>query len=340
MIVTNSLTGGGAERSMNIISREMHSRNWPVLLVPINSGSDDLIETTCEVARIERRWKSGTLKTFLSYLKFKEIVKEWRPDYVVLNTDLPEFYAALTPGRQINIVVEHSPFAWSTRRLLGRAIRTILSLRGSTEWVAVSSHLTLWGIREARPVVIQNPIDIGNLQNLTRRETDGSIRRIVFIGRLENPPKNPDIALDLAFKSNLPILFLGTGGMLEMLLETAKDLKVDAEFKGFVRDPWIHLTGNDLLVVPSAWEGDGLVVLEALQKGFPILVSDIKDFRRFGLPELNYCKNTIDFASKVDQFKQSIESLIVDPEVVNGILSERSPQKIVDDWERLLQGQK
>ena len=45
MIVTNSLSGGGAERSMNIVSNEMHMRKWPTILVALNSGPRDLVET-------------------------------------------------------------------------------------------------------------------------------------------------------------------------------------------------------------------------------------------------------------------------------------------------------
>lgn len=340
MIITNSLTGGGAERSMNIISREMHKRGWPVLLVPINSGPNDLIETECSIAKLDRIWKSGAAQTFFSYMKFQKVVREWRPDCLIINTDLPEFYAALTPGKQMKVIVEHSPFAWSTRRSLGRIIRFIFSIRGHTKLVAVSSHLTFWGISDREVTVIQNPIDSMGLSKLVLDNTSGKIKRIVFIGRLENPQKQPNFALEIASNLKIPVLFLGTGGMFEMLQEIANNLHVDAEFAGFVHNPWLYITGGDLIVVPSAWEGDGLVVLEALQRGIPIIVSDIEDFRRFNLPNQNYCGTASDFTKRIKQFDQSIQELIIDSKIVDAILSERSPNKLVDKWEQLLEVQK
>lgn len=37
-IVTNSLTGGGAERAMNLAANALHAAGIQVLLIPINHG--------------------------------------------------------------------------------------------------------------------------------------------------------------------------------------------------------------------------------------------------------------------------------------------------------------
>ena len=44
-IVTNSLSGGGAERAMNLLADNLGKfENFNVMLIPINAGPPDLIQ--------------------------------------------------------------------------------------------------------------------------------------------------------------------------------------------------------------------------------------------------------------------------------------------------------
>jgi glycosyltransferase involved in cell wall biosynthesis len=102
--------------------------------------------------------------------------------------------------------------------------------------------------------------------------------------------------------------------------------------ESFLPNPWSLINPGDVVVVPSLWEGDGLVVLEALHLGVPILVSDIKDLRRLKLPEKNYFH---DLTSCEDQIRTNIfcaTNLSVPPESASGILESRSPQHIYNLW--------
>ncbi len=333
MIVTNSLTGGGAERSMNLVSNELTLRGWPVALVPINESDSDLITPRCEVFPLNRKWQGSVFGTFLSFLKFITIVRSWKPDVLVLNCDLPELYGAFLPKKPNIVVVEHTNHAWFSRKSLGKMIRRTLRFR-QAKWVAVSSHLTIWPDGDLPTKVLQNPLTPS--PNVAQRSgVNPGLKRLIYIGRL-SPEKQPKRMLEIGQRSQTEILIIGDGAMRDFLQEEATRTGIKATFSGYVLNPWALVQQGDLLIVPSAWEGDGLVVIEGMEKRIPVLLSDIPDFRRFGLPEINYCKTEADFVARINQYQEDLGSLVVPEDVTRSILASRSPEIVGEAWENFL----
>jgi len=329
MFVTNSLSGGGAERSMNVVCEELATRSWPVSLVPINLSQPDLVVPNSEVLYVNREWQSGFFGTLVSLFNFVLLVKLWKPEVMVLNCDLPELYGALNPRPCKIIVVEHANPAWSTRSFLGKIIRRILDFRGAN-WVAVSSHLTIWPSGSQPHQIIQNPITpVTKLKRIM--DTGNRLKRIVFIGRL-SAEKQPERILKIAHLTQDKVLIIGEGAMRDFLEREATSNEAKTTFSGFVGNPWSLIKRGDVLIVPSAREGDGLVVIEALQNRIPLLLSDIPDFRRFGLPERNYCKTESDFAKRIHEYRERLSSLIISEEIADSILASRSPKIIGSVW--------
>lgn len=333
MIVTNSIAGGGAERSMNLVSSELTRRHWPVAMVPINSSEPDLITPTCEVFPLNRQWRGGIYGTFVALMKFNRLARSWKPDVVILNTDLPELFGSLLLRNSTLVIIEHSNLAWANRTGFGRIVRKILSLRGGI-WVAVSSHLRIWPGGQSPRAVLQNPLtpSIGSLE---RPDTSPHLQRLIFIGRM-SPEKRPERMLDITAGCGAKVEFIGGGALRESLQSEAASKKLKVTFHGFVHDPWSYVQLGDLLIVPSASEGDGLIVIEAMKRGIPILLSDIPDFRRFALPERNYCKNVEDFIARISRYCEDLNSLVVSDDIAAPILSNRSLDIVGDDWERFL----
>ena len=87
MFVTNSLSGGGAERATNILVNALKNSGIQVSLVAINDGQRDLIEPTCEVFELHREWKGGLVSVFNAYIGIQKAIWRWRPDFLVLNCD-------------------------------------------------------------------------------------------------------------------------------------------------------------------------------------------------------------------------------------------------------------
>lgn len=332
MIVTNSLTGGGAERSMNLVSNELARRSLPIALVPINSSSADQVIPKCEVFPLKRKWSGNLLDTFYALLKFQKLVKMWKPDFIVLNCDLPELFGALVFGKHRLIVLEHARFPWSQRLRLGRFVRKILEDRKAI-WIAVSSHLTIWPNGMNPVYVLQNPLIpvIGSSPHISGHK----IKRLVFIGRL-SPEKRPEMALEISQLTRIESIFIGNGVMLEGLKQTAFKKLTQASFLGHIESPWEEIRSGDLLISTSKSEGDGLVILEAMQRSIPMLLTDISDFRRFGFPENNYCTDAQDFVNRINLHINNLEALTIPESISSVILGGRGLENIGNEWEVLI----
>ena len=330
MFVTNSPSGGGAERATNILVNALHENKVKVSLATINSSEPDLVIPTCETFQIERTWQGGQISVLSAFLKFRKIVKYWKPTHLVLECDLPEFFGSLVSGRFKKRVVLQSSNPWITRLKFGEVIRKRLQNQ-NVIWVAVSNHFNVWCFNSKPDAVISNPMILTGLNVNSQNQINTSINRIFYVGRLSEE-KQPDWVLDIAWKCKLPVVVIGDGNLRNQLEQKSKEMYIEADFKGFVSQPWELLSHGDLLVVPSQYEGDGLVIVEAIARRIPIILNDIPDLRRFDLPDKHYCLSVADFATRVSQFSKSISNLVVLEETTKEILFDRDPNEIAKKW--------
>jgi glycosyltransferase involved in cell wall biosynthesis len=331
VIVTNSLSGGGAERAMNILANELHRLNHEITVIAINSSTPDSITLTCNFIEVGRQWRGSLADTIKSLLKFKKHILRIKPDVVILNCDLPELYGAvISLGTKI-IAVEHVNYPWRNRVLLGKLVRLILRIKKTT-WVSVSDHLKVWPKNYSPARIIYNPISkIGD------GEIRGSspITRLVFMGRLTFQ-KNPELFIEIAHNVKLPALALGDGENRTALVELAKRLSVDLDAPGFRKFPWQEIGDGDLMIIPSRYEGDGLVVIEALQRNVPFIVSNIPEFKRFKLPKINYAANLEEYIEAITVNQDSTSVFQVNSIKAETILNERDVELIGDKWGKLI----
>ena len=337
MFVTNSPSGGGAERATNILVNALHENKVKVSLTTINHSEPDLVIPTCETFQINRKWLGGPISVLAAFLRFRRIVKSWKPSHLVLECDLPEFFGSLINGPFRKIVVLQSSKPWITRLKFGEIVRNRLSNQMAL-WVAVSNHFKVWNLNIEPDVVISNPLLLSKIDEMVQNKVENSIKRIVYIGRLSEE-KQPDWVLDIAQKCNLPLVVIGDGNLRNPLELKSSKLNIDVDFKGFVRQPWKLMSHGDLLVVPSQYEGDGLVVVEAIARRIPILLNDIPDLRRFDLPTQHYCLKVSDYVSRIDEYKCAIGKLVVSEKLTHKILIDRDPAEIAKKWLLVLNDQ-
>jgi glycosyltransferase involved in cell wall biosynthesis len=329
MFVTNSLTGGGAERSMNMVCNELTLRNWNVTLVPVNKSESDLIQLNSAVYPLNRVQNAGLVGTLRAIIKLNIATFKFQPRVIVLNCDAPEFLGLFLVKKVKIVIVQHSSQPWITRQRLGILVRKILSIR-TKYFMAVSDHLSIWPEGETPYQVIANPVS-PNLNDYKFPETN-TLKRIAFIGRMSKE-KQPEIPLEIAKVSGLPVVMIGDGDLKLDLVKHYKKLDSEVHWTGQLREPWESIKEGDVLIIPSAYEGDGLVILEGLQRGVPMLVSDIPDFRRFGFPEINYCVSIEDYYSRLMKHSDDLQSLVVPSEIATNILSKRDIHTLGNQWE-------
>ncbi|ALO46409.1 glycosyltransferase family 4 protein [Pseudohongiella spirulinae] len=101
-----------------------------------------------------------------------------------------------------------------------------------------------------------------------------------FIGRLAFQ-KNPEFLIEVCSKlDSATLVFVGSGPSKDMLVEKAEAMGVSdkVKFLGDVSQEQVHkfLGSIDVLLFPSRYEGFGRTLLEGMQRGVPVIASNIE----------------------------------------------------------------
>ena len=333
LFVVNSFSGGGAENSVMGVTRNLREKGIPVRLCALNRNSpQDLADPSNGLYLLERRWKSGLIATVRNLLMFRRLLVDLRPEILIANCELPELYVALVaPSSSVLGVVEHTSQPWRGRRMLGRLVRTILRLRGAN-WVTVSPTGNKIWLGSNSPLHIPNPIATPH-----KWESDDRSRtEIVFLGRLR-AEKRPQWVIEASIQNKLRVDLFGDGDQREILESKYLNTSSNVQFHGYVTNPWHQISLDSLVVVPSEYEGDGMVVAEAIIRNYSVLLADNSDLRRFNLPDKNYFKDQSELADKLATWKESKgEAFTIPKDVVNSLNIERDIEKISERWNAFL----
>lgn len=128
--------------------------------------------------------------------------------------------------------------------------------------------------------VIYNPVDLQKVERLAADpiyENKDEVFQVVCVGRL-TPPKKMDRIIRLAAKMKAEkrkskFSIVGDGELKSELVALSKTLDVEdsVQFLGFHSNPYPYMKNADLLLLPSGYEGFGLVVVEAMALGVPVV---------------------------------------------------------------------
>jgi glycosyltransferase involved in cell wall biosynthesis len=331
-IVSNSLSGGGAERSMNTLANELVTNNYDVTQIALNHSPQDTVENLASIIQIEREWKAGIVSTVYRFLKFNFYLLQLKPKILILNCELAELYGAFSLFTEKIVAVEHTNRPWDGRKKIGFLVRWTLHAR-RVKWVKVSSFLPIWPHRNNAATTIENPIT----RSQKRRSSENNrIDYLVYVGRITRQ-KGANLLPTIAKLTKKKLILLGDGELLIPILGECHDKKVDVVSHGFVKDPWKLIPPNSLLIIPSLWEGDGLVVVEAVLSNVPFLISDIPEFRRFNFSENNYCSRLDDFVKSISKFEGNLESLEIPSGIAVELENSRNPVYVSKQWINFLE---
>lgn len=127
-------------------------------------------------------------------------------------------------------------------------------------------------------------VDTARLQRLPRHPKKGSL---LWIGRFAKE-KSPHTALTAFHEAliaghDIHLTFLGDGPLQSELQARVKKLGIEdrVSFPGW-QDPASYLEYAELLLVTSLYEGYGMVIVEALSAGVPVLSTDVGVAREAG----------------------------------------------------------
>jgi len=163
---------------------------------------------------------------------------------------------------------------WFMQRISQRAAEKIVVpspsvARLTVEWSAVPLE---------KIVVIPNAVDLVEWANSQSPvpATDPRPYPITFLGRLD-PIKDVPTLIQAVFQLN-PLVHLhiyGDGRDRTRIERTISTLNAPVTMHGTIATPQAALTQSGMLILPSLAEGFGLVLIEAMAAGVPVVATDV-----------------------------------------------------------------
>lgn len=327
------LDGGGAERSVSRMVAPLAERNVELLRYPIDPALPG--EESDPGRTLTADSHGGLLRVLRAALEFSRAVRKERPDVVHLNCEAPElvgFLARLiTPFQTYGVVVtDHSMKSWSgARRALGLGVRFVFKKFG-----ALYVDCFKPDVQDSGSIVILNPT--GDAAPL--KPGIPSKPRLLVVGRLIES-KRVEQVLEAASLCRWPhkIVIVGDGAAAGDVRARVSQLELDVDFLGHQKDPWSSATAADIFVSASAYEGEPLTLIEAIQRSLPVLASDIPGHVKVlsghsgifsSVAELSTFLSACISGRSVDQFRIADRERII-------ILTERDPLRISKQWKNV-----
>lgn len=325
LIVSNALSGGGAERTMRWLNREFNSNSIDSILVCLNNSENE--SPTLNEIVLQRNWKDGFSRTIDNLKEFNRVIRKFEPSVVIINCELPELFMSMCTYRVKHLFcVEHTSRPWDRRRAMGVFVRFALRIRGAS-WITVNSaQERIWPFGN-KFRVIANPVEKPNISHANTSEN-----ALAFVGRLREE-KGIQLILRAVLKSEASIDIFGSG---DLEVELKRKYSHIAKFHGFVSNPWNEIERNQTVIIASQYEGDGIVVVEAMIAGLPLLLIDNKDLRRFALPDKHYFKDEQELIRKIKLVKQNKSEFLVQSEKIEEYLMQRNPSRVLKTWLEVL----
>lgn len=220
------------------------------------------------------------------YLKLNKILKKHQFDYVL------DFRYRLNPWMELlfifyfyrrtkviytvhssNIEAYFTKINWVAKLILSRVYKVVSVSEGITELLEKKYEIT-------NLKTIYNFIDIKN--NSFDLEEIIPYEYIIAVGRLDEI-KQFDRLIEAYFNSvliskNIHLVILGDGTEKEKLINLVNNLGIGdyVHLKGFIKNPYPYIKNAKFLTLSSQYEGFGMVLLEALFCGTPVISFDCK----------------------------------------------------------------
>lgn len=255
----------------------------------------DKLELVAPASLIGARSSTRSVRSLLEFtIDAWRAIRRWNPDvmhvhstYAGVAVRFPLFFIP----RRARPMIVYCSHGWAFDMQVSRfkkelyaAVERTLS-RVTDRIINISHHemraARSWKLPSARMAVVHNGIaDTGAPDGGASKERTGPLR-LLFIGRLD-PQKGADLLVEAVESSpelgvSLTIIGEPTRG------ERPSSADARITYLGWLSRQALRtmLREADALVVPSRWEGFGLVAIEGLREGVPVLASDAG-----GLPEI------------------------------------------------------
>lgn len=310
--IISSIKGGGAEIIVNELHKIYLEKNMQSYVIYF-TGKDKTQKKNHYVLNLNPRNPIGIL-----YLRkiLKKIANKTNKEVIIhVHLTWPFFFTALALLGIKNVKLfftEHDttnkrrkiPFFYIIDRLFYSQYLSIICISKGVynklaEWVGVE-------IKEKLKVVYNG----SRLYSLSKRRLlQNRLPRLISIGRLISK-KNFSITISAISEIKNEIesyTIVGEGSERKKLEKLIKSLNLEKKVKliGWVENVEKYLQEADIQLIPSLYEGFGLVAAEGMSTGLPVVASNIEGLKEV-LGKPNPSVVLVNKVNSIDEWKQGI----------------------------------
>jgi len=226
-------------------------------------------------------------------LRLRRLLRDWSPDVVHAHGLRAGAFAALagSPGA-LAVTVHNAPPARAPGRIIHAALERLTARRAdAVTWVSsdLGARMRRAGARDGGRAVVAAPAfpaPAADQVAAARAALGEAGRPVVFAAGRLTAQKGFGVLIAAAARwqrrDPAPVLAIaGEGPLAGELCAQARAAGVAVRFLGRRADVPALMPAADVVVVPSLWEGQPLVLQEALRAGRPVVAS-----RAGGIPDL------------------------------------------------------
>lgn len=278
-----TLDRGGAERFFVDLIKNLDKEKFEPSLILYKKGGEWLKELEVFNIKIIILEKKQCLD-LRNFLKIKKAIKEIKPD--IIHTQLGADIYGVLAGRlagvkkimttEVNTNNDESFFYNLVKRFSLRFVNKIVAVSQAVK----EETKRRYSLNSKKLEIIYNGIELDRFKLAIRKFNDNDRPDFIFgtIGRLSEQKGQRYLIRALAKSKNkkAKLFIAGEGELKEEFEAEIKALKLTKRVKlvGRVVAP-DFLANLDAFVLPSLWEGMGIVLVEAALSGLPIIATRV-----------------------------------------------------------------
>lgn len=276
---------GGAENQLLTLVKEQIKIGHFVIVAPLKGQTELLDQLRDAKCLIDLSLLNRNLVD--QVLRFKRSLESYKPDIIHAHLPQAELVGALGKGITPLIVSRHNAenFAPRMNKYFSKVLSRYVQSR-SNAIIAISQAVADF-LKKSGEISLDRKIYIvhygygeirSTLSNKKRSEIDSQLK-IMAVGRLVEQKDFPTLLQAvhaISEEMNVQVNIYGSGILEGQLKKLCKELDINGNVKWHGRTSQVlkKFLENDLFVLTSQYEGFGLVLLEAMQTGIPILASN------------------------------------------------------------------
>lgn len=331
--VITTIERGGAENQLLILTREQIKQGHTVTVLPLKGKTELQAEFNSSGVSVDLLLMNETF--FSQLLKFNSM----KENFEVVHLHLPraELLGTMSRKKGRTIVSKHNtePFFPGSNRILSTLLARFVAKR-SDKIIAISESVSTY-LYQNKEVSNQRKIDVVlygyDNQEISHEVSEeyAEIRKntqhlIVTVSRLV-PQKDLFTLIKVVWKlkdkwPDVQLIIYGSGPLHDELKAMAENLGIfpDVHFLGRTSNPKGAMAKSDLFVLTSKYEGFGLVLVEAMAAGVPIVAA-----RNSAIPEVLGSEHpTLFSTSDVDDLNGKISDIFSNSSLAEDIVAYQS----------------